>query len=182
MALRKRSRESDFFQDGYSCLHMEQENKLEGIPMTPFVRAALEYFHQGYNCSQAVFAAFADRCGLQQELALRLSSPFGAGIGRMREVCGALCGASMVGGVFQGNEGTCPEEKERIFTLVREFAGRFKQEFGTIYCRELLHLEPFVSESPRPSVRTDDYYAARPCERCVVFCASMAEGLLVKED
>ena len=47
---------------------------------------ALDYFHQGYNCSQSVFTAFADVCGLTEETALRLSSPLGAGIGRMREV------------------------------------------------------------------------------------------------
>ena len=64
---------------------------------------ALDYFHQGYNCSQSVFAAFADVCGLTEETALKLSSPLGAGIGRMREVCGAFCGMSMLAGSLYGN-------------------------------------------------------------------------------
>ncbi|MDH3067898.1 C-GCAxxG-C-C family protein [Akkermansia sp. N21169] len=155
-------------------------SKLEGIPLTPRVLAALDYFHQGYNCSQSVFAAFADYCGLSPDAALRLSSPFGAGIGRMREVCGALCGASMIGGALKGNAGALPEEKERIFSLVREFAEAFKREFGSMYCRDLLHLES-AEESARPSVRTAAYYASRPCERCVAFCAALADGLVPGE-
>ena len=77
---------------------------------------ALDYFHQGYNCSQSVFTAFADVCGLSEETALRLSSPLGAGIGRMREVCGAFCGLSMVAGSLHGNTSPDTGEKEKIFS------------------------------------------------------------------
>ena len=76
---------------------------------------ALDYFHQGYNCSQSVFAAFADVCGLTEETALKLSSPLGAGIGRMREVCGAFCGLSMLAGSLYGNSSPETGEKEKIF-------------------------------------------------------------------
>ncbi len=74
---------------------------------------ALDYFHQGYNCSQSVFAAFADVCGLTEETALKLSSPLGAGIGRMREVCGAFCGMSMLAGSLYGNSSPETGEKEK---------------------------------------------------------------------
>ena len=80
---------------------------------------ALDYFHQGYNCSQSVFTAFADVCGLSEETALRLSSPLGAGIGRMREVCGAFCGLSMVAGSLHGNTSPDTGEKEKIFSPIR---------------------------------------------------------------
>ena len=103
---------------------------------------ALDYFHQGYNCSQSVFTAFADVCGLSEETALRLSSPLGAGIGRMREVCGAFCGLSMVAGSLHGNTSPDTGEKEKIFSLVQSLAADFKKEFGTLYCRELLGLTP----------------------------------------
>lgn len=76
---------------------------------------ALDYFHQGYNCSQSVFAAFADVCGLTEETALKLSSPLGAGIGRMREVCGAFCGMSMLAGSLYGNSSPETGEKEKFF-------------------------------------------------------------------
>ena len=117
---------------------------------------ALDYFHQGYNCSQSVFTAFADVCGLSEETALRLSSPLGAGIGRMREVCGAFCGLSMVAGSLHGNTSPDTGEKEKIFSLVQSLAADFKKEFGTLYCRELLGLTPeqLAGETARPGDRT----------------------------
>ena len=140
---------------------------------------ALDYFHQGYNCSQSVFTAFADVCGLSEETALRLSSPLGAGIGRMREVCGAFCGLSMVAGSLHGNTSPDTREKEKIFSLVQSLAADFKKEFGTLYCRELLGLTPeqLAGETARPGDRTAAYYASRPCERCIAFCAHLAADL-----
>ncbi len=141
---------------------------------------ALAYFHQGYNCSQSVFTAFADICRISENQALMLASPFGAGIGRMREVCGAFCGLSLLAGQLYGNTIPSPEEKEKIFALVQHMAEAFKQEFGTIYCKELLHLtdEQKNAEGTRPQERSHAYYAARPCERCVAFCAELGESLL----
>ncbi|MFR4417233.1 MAG: C-GCAxxG-C-C family protein [Akkermansia sp.] len=141
---------------------------------------ALDYFHQGYNCSQSVFAAFADVCGLTEETALKLSSPLGAGIGRMREVCGAFCGLSMLAGSLYGNSSPKPE-KRKIFSLVQSLAASFKQESGTLYCRELLGLSPDAyAETARPGERTAAYYASRPCERCIAFCARRAADLEAK--
>lgn len=140
---------------------------------------ALELFHQGYNCSQSVFGAFATECGLDRETALRLASPFGAGIGRMREVCGAFCGASMVVGSKKGNASPDVDSKEKIFALVQEMAKEFKDEFGSLYCRDLLHITgDSPKETPRPSERTEAYYQARPCERCIARCAEWAEKYL----
>ena len=139
---------------------------------------ALDYFHQGYNCAQSVFAAFAAQVGMSDEAALRFSSAFGAGLGRMRGTCGAFSGLCMVAGFCQGNLTGQPEEKERIFTLTRALADDFKAEFGTLTCRELLHLDEEMEPSARPNERTEAYYAARPCERCVAFCARKAQELL----
>ena len=139
---------------------------------------ALAYFHRGFNCAQSVFTPFASRLGINEESALKFSSAFGAGLGRMRGTCGAFSGLCMVAGFCKGNLTGVPEDKERIFSLTRELAEEFKQEFGTLLCRELLHLEDGTQESARPSDRTKDYYAARPCERCVAFCANRAEQLL----
>ena len=139
---------------------------------------ALAYFHRGYNCAQSVFAAFAEDLGLSEELALRLSAGFGAGVGRMRGMCGAFSGLTMVAGYCKGNLTGVPEDKEVVFSLVRELAESFKAEFGTLTCRELLHLDEGVQEGARPNERTRAYYAARPCERCVAFCARKAVDLL----
>ena len=139
---------------------------------------ALAYFHRGYNCAQSVFAAFAEDLGLSEELALRLSAGFGAGVGRMRGMCGAFSGLTMVAGYCKGNLTGVPEDKEVVFSLVRELAESFKAEFGTLTCRELLHLDEGLQEGARPNERTQAYYAARPCERCVAFCARKAADLL----
>ncbi len=140
--------------------------------------SALGYFHRGYSCAQSVVAPFAAELGLTEEQALRLSSGFGAGIGRMRETCGAFCGLTFVAGHCQGNLHGDAAEKERIFSLVRENAAQFRAEFGTLRCRELLHLSEEAQEGARPGERTDAYYAARPCERCVAFCEGLARRML----
>lgn len=141
-------------------------------------KQALEYFHRGFNCAQSVFTAFAGQLGLKEEAALRFSSAFGAGLGRMRGICGAFSGLCMVAGYCQGNLTGEPSDKEKIFSLTRELADEFKQEFGSLLCRELLHLNEGEQESARPSDRTESYYQTRPCERCVAFCAGRAEQLI----
>lgn len=140
----------------------------------------MDYFHRGFNCAQSVFTPFAAHMGLTEETALRLSSAFGAGLGRMRGTCGAFAGLSMVAGWCQGNLSGDPADKERVFALTRQLADEFKAEFGTLSCRELLHLDENAQEGARPSERTKAYYDARPCERCVAFCAQKAINLLTK--
>ena len=139
---------------------------------------ALHYFHQGFNCAQSVFAAFADQVGMSEEAALRFSSAFGAGLGRMRGTCGAFSGLCMVAGFCKGNLSGNPEEKEIIFSLTRELAEAFKNKFGTLTCRELLQLNEEMESSARPNDRTSSYYTSRPCERCVSFCAGKAQELI----
>ncbi len=140
--------------------------------------SALDFFHRGYSCAQSVLAPFAARLGLTEELALRLASGFGAGIGRMRETCGAFCGLTFVAGFCRGNVAGDPAEKEKIFALVREEAAAFRTEFGSLSCRELLHLDADTQEGARPNERNAAYYAARPCERCVAFCEGRARALI----
>lgn len=115
---------------------------------------------------------------MTEELALRISSGFGAGIGRMRSVCGAFSGLTMVAGFCQGNLTGKPEDKEHIFALVRQLADEFRAEFGSLTCRDLLQLPKDAHEGARPSERTHAYYENRPCERCVLFCATRAASLL----
>ncbi len=141
-------------------------------------KTALDFFHEGYSCAQSVVAPFAHELGLTEPQALRLASGFGAGIGRMRETCGAFCGLTFVAGHCRGNLLGDAGEKERIFSLVRDEAEQFRAEFGTLSCRELLHLEADTQEGARPNERSAAYYAARPCERCVAFCEARARELL----
>lgn len=146
---------------------------------------AYQYFLKGYNCSQSVVAALAPRIGLSEELALRLSSGFGAGVGRMREVCGAFCGVVIVISLVYADPSD-PADKSRIYALVQEAAEMYRQRSGgdSIICRELLAKAGTVAAtSTQAEDRTAEYYKKRPCpelcrlgaELCVEFIAAHPE-------
>lgn len=101
--------------------------------------AAYAWFLKGYNCSQSVVAAFAPQLGLTEEMALRLSAGFGAGIGRMREVCGAFCGVVTVLSMVYADPAD-PKDKSRMYALVQQAAEQYRSRNGggSIICRELL--------------------------------------------
>lgn len=132
------------------------------------IEKAVTFFKEGFNCSQAVVAAFADMYGFTQEQALRMSASFGGGIGRMRETCGAACGLFMLAGLKIGaTNGADKEGKAANYRLVQELAEEFKKRNGALRCADLLGLskqEPIVST---PEARTEQYYAKRPCVKMV---------------
>ncbi len=132
------------------------------------IEKAVELFKQGYNCAQSVVAAFADMYGFTNEQALKMSSSFGGGIGRMRETCGAACGLFILAGLETGaTEGSDREGKAANYALVQQLAQEFKKKNGALRCADLLGLskkEPIVST---PEARTDIYYKKRPCAKMV---------------
>ncbi len=141
---------------------------------------AVETFKEGYNCAQAVFATYADCFGMDRETALKMSSAMGAGIGRMRGVCGAVSSMAMLAGLKEGNANPQDEAaKEHIYALVRKMSGRFKEEYGTIICKELLGLDS-VEESAKPSIRTPEFYETRPCAKIIACAAQIIEEYLTK--
>lgn len=129
---------------------------------------AVELFKEGFNCAQAVVAAFAEDYGFTQEQALRMSASFGGGIGRMRETCGAACGLFMLAGLENGAiEGADKEGKAANYELVQKLADEFKKRNGSLKCAELLGLAPKSPIVPTPEERTTQYYAKRPCSKMV---------------
>ena len=156
--------------------------------------AAYAWFLQGYNCSQSVVAAFAPQLGLTEETALRLSAGFGAGIGRMREVCGAFCGVVTVLSMVYADP-TDPKDKSRIYALVQQAAEQYRtrNSGGSIICRErLAKAGTAPAGGTAAEDRTADYYKKRPCpelcricaDLCAEFIAAHPEGRhgLYKED
>lgn len=130
---------------------------------------AAELFLKGYNCAQAVAVAFCDMTGLTEEFSAKMASSFGGGMGRMREVCGAVSGMLLVAGILYGYDNSDAEDdKAAHYTLVQELAGKFREENGSIICRDILKNPP---SDPAPSPRTAEYYAQRPCAR-MVYCAT----------
>ena len=135
---------------------------------------AVNYFKQGYNCAQAVFLTFATNYGFDKETALKLSSSFGGGMGRLREVCGAVSAMFMIAGLeFGYSEFDNDDAKAKHYELIQSLAKEFKKKHGTIICRELLGLSG--EDSPIPSKRTAQYYQERPCETFIADACEIIE-------
>ena len=137
---------------------------------------AVDLFVQGYNCAQAVAVAFCDVTGLDEKTAARMASSFGGGMGRMREVCGAVSGMLLVAGLLYGyDDPKASKEKRDLYAQVQAMAGRFREELGTIICRELLKNPP---SDPNPTPRTAEFYKERPCARMVKTAARIMEEFI----
>ena len=137
---------------------------------------AAQAFLDGYNCAQAVAVAFADLMGMEEKTAARLAAPFGGGMGRLREVCGAVSGMLLVLGSLYGyDDPKADGEKKQLYQEVQDLAAGFREQFGTILCRELLD-NP--SSSPNPTPRTPAFYQDRPCARFVAAAAEEMEHFI----
>lgn len=137
-------------------------------------KKAYELFMSGCNCSQAVFAAFCDLTAIDTELALRLSSSFGGGMGRLREVCGAFSGALMVLGCLYGYSDISDISlKSEHYRRVQQLAEEFKEKTGSLICRD--HLGITGSSSPEASPRTDEFYKKRPCAGLISTAAEILD-------
>lgn len=143
---------------------------------------AFNNFAKGMNCAQAVLLSFSEETGLDEATLLKLSLPFGGGMGRQRLTCGAVTGMVMAYGLIKGI-GTIPahEEKTENYKGVRELCDKFKElNRGTVICAELLGLkEPegtFV-----PEKRTEEYYKKRPCGELCRIAADILDNYLKNE-
>ncbi|MBQ3284799.1 MAG: C_GCAxxG_C_C family protein [Ruminococcus sp.] len=145
-------------------------------------KIAEENFRKGYNCAQSVLLAFGDMTGLDERTAAMLSSSFGGGLGRLREVCGAVSGAAMVLGLVKGySDPDDREAKKAHYRRVQEFAGKFREQNGSIICRELLAGVP-TAEGRDPEARTDAYYQKRPCAELCRCAARILDDMLTTSE
>ena len=135
---------------------------------------AKEYFKSGYNCAQAVIAALADKTGLDEETAKKISAGFGGGIGRLREVCGTFSGAVMALGLIRSDK----VDKATLYAEIQDLSEKFRQDNGSIICRDLLGMRKNEKSAPVPSERTEQYYKARPCADLVKYAVELLEERL----
>ncbi len=157
---------------------------------------AIRLFKEGYNCSQAVFAAYADKYGFDEETAFRISASFGGGIGRMREVCGAASGMFLVAGMETGAiDGKDADGKKANYDMVQALAAEYRKENGSIICKELLGLVPMKDSQAqankavtaaqftdtKPEARTKEYYQKRPCAELVGQACEILDRVLFEE-
>ena len=141
---------------------------------------AEKLFLDGYNCAQSVFCAFSEDLGLDFDTGLKLSSSFGGGMGRLREVCGAVSSMFMIAGLKYGyTEPANKEVKTEHYARIQKLAEEFKAKNDTIICRELLGLDVKV-DSPIPEDRTAEYYQTRPCQKLVGDAAEIIAAYIAK--
>ncbi len=139
---------------------------------------AAELFCKDYNCAQAIMVAFCDVTGLETATAARMASSFGGGMGRLREVCGAVSGMLMVAGYLYGYDTPGDDKvKKEHYQLVQELAGKFREKMGSIICRELLQNPP---SDPNPTPRTQEFYKTRPCVRMVELAAQILDDYIAE--
>ena len=137
---------------------------------------AAELFLSGYNCAQAVAVAFHEELGLTEKQAARMASAFGGGMGRMREVCGAVSGMLMVLSALYGYDTPGDDiSKKELYSRVQALAAAFRAENGSIICREILKNPP---SDPNPTPRTAEFYAKRPCAKMVMTAARLMEQFM----
>ena len=142
---------------------------------SPRALKAKAYFEQGYNCAQSVFMAFEDETGITPDMAAKLSSFFGGGMARLREVCGAVSGSFLAFAAMYGvSDPKDSEGKAAQYKDLQELAGKFREENGSIVCRDLLGLTQKTSE-PTPEKRTNEYYHKRPCGELVACATQILE-------
>lgn len=144
---------------------------------------AMNNFLEGYNCAQSVMVAYCEELGLDKDTAAMMACSFGGGMGRLREVCGAVSGMFLVAGIKNGySDPKDKEAKKKHYELVQLLAKEFRDIHGSIVCRELLGLDIKGADNPTPEDRTPEYYKKRPCKEIIGDAAEIIERVLFKED
>ena len=139
-------------------------------------KKAEELFLSGYNCAQSVFCAFCEDFGIDFEVGLKMTSSMGGGMGRLREVCGAVSSMFLLVGLKRGYiENNNDEIKANHYKLIQDLADEFKNEFGSILCRNLLGED---RGSYVPDKRTEEYYKTRPCVEFIKYAAKLTEKII----
>ena len=148
--------------------------------MTNHAEIAKQLFFKGYNCAQSVFCAFTDVTGYDIDTSARMASSFGAGLGRLRETCGAVSAAALILGIVNGYADPANyEANTQHCDLVREFTDKFKEKNKSIICRELLTEASLNPESGgAPEQRSEEYYQKRPCPNLVYDAALILDEMI----
>lgn len=141
---------------------------------------AMQSFVEGYNCAQCMMLAFDDILTIDLDTALKIASPFGGGMGRLREVCGSVSGMFMVLGFVKGySESGDYAGKKELYEHIQELARRYEEANGSIICRDLLGLN-VKKEDAVPEQRTEEYYKKRPCAEKIGSAAEILEQYLAE--
>lgn len=144
--------------------------------MPSLAEDAVNRFHQGASCAQAVLATCAPQLGIPEATAMRLASGLGAGLAGLRETCGAVTAMAAVLSLRYGPETAMDAKtKAALYERIRAAITTFDTTFGTHNCRELLQKASIEKQAGvAPEARTVAYYAKRPCAAFVKLCTELA--------
>ena len=143
---------------------------------------AKTYFQQGYACSQAVALAFADVCGVDENVLSKITLPFGGGMGRLRLTCGAVSGMVAVIGLLFAEAENSAENKKKTYAIVQELCAKVKEINGSLICGELLAgMKVPVEVGGEAEKRTPEYYKKRACADIVYDTAKVLEDYLTEQ-
>lgn len=157
------------------------ESEIKNVTIDSRVKLAVNFFEQGYNCAQAVFMAYSDLYGIEAETAAKLATSFGGGMGRLREVCGAVSGMFLVLGLkYPFTDTNDKSAKNLNYKKVQEVANAFKAEMGSYICADLLKIK-HQPQNPVSETRSEAYYKSRPCTRCVKVAAEIIGNIVLNE-
>ena len=146
--------------------------------MNKHSQKAFELFQQGYNCAQSVAGAYAEEVGMDFETMIKMSSSFGGGMGKLREVCGAVSAMFLIAGLKKGYSNPNDDEvKQKHYELIQKLGHTFKDKDSTIICRELLNLDEQES-APTPTKRTPEFYEERPCSKFIVSACEILDSVI----
>jgi C_GCAxxG_C_C family probable redox protein len=116
--------------------------------------------------------------GIKSDLIPRIATPFAGGMARTGGVCGAVVGALMCIGIKHGrDEVGQPEDKAQA--LSGEFLRAFREEMGSLYCRELTGIDLSTPEGLQ-AFRASDV-PVKVCLRAVGFTYETVLGLLQEQ-
>lgn len=138
---------------------------------------AQQFFEAGYSCSQSILMGYAPLFNLDRDTAARLAAPFGGGVARRGETCGAVNGAFMVIGLNYGH--TSPDDvdsKERAYQAVQDFISHFQDRYGSIGCSQLLEIDISSPEGLQSAYETQ-LFATR-CPGYVTHAADLLDQLI----
>lgn len=139
---------------------------------------AINYFKEGYNCTQSVVMAFNDVLTIDPKELCKIASPFGGGISRMRETCGAVTGMVLVLGNLIGYDTPeMGEKKHELYKNTQEILKIFENKYGSLTCRRLLNLS-VQHDDPKPSVRDHSFMMNRPCPKLISGATEILEVYL----
>ena len=134
-------------------------------------------FSKGFNCTQAVLAAFSEDFGLDSVMAYKVAAGFGGGMGHMGKTCGAVTGAFMVIGLKYGMTAADGSQSHRAaFGKVRELAEKFRAKHGSITCSKLLGADFSKPGEFREAVKKG--IPQKICPQLVQDAAEIVESLI----